>query len=248
MNSYLVSGGFPKILNANLQNIQIPQELYTNYLAWIRGDIAKHIKNERRGLQILTELQSVMSSRIGWDNIAKKIGSVSHHTIEDNIAIFEGIFLGKPLYQFDFHKKQFSYRKAKKFYFLDNLIYFIIKGIHEKWNDIYRKSLELVQDSSQCGKLVEQLVCNHLFRLPEDYFGDNLGFFSNKSEVDFLLLLNNEIYPIEVKYQQSFSEFDFMPFKKLGFPKGIVITKSTLAKKDNYIAIPTPIFLSMLDI
>ncbi len=248
LNSYLVSGGFPKILNANLQNIQIPQELYSNYLAWIRGDIAKHIKNERRALQILAELQSVMSSRIGWDNIAKRIGGISHHTIEDYIAIFEGVFIAKSLYQFDFHKKQFSYRKAKKFYFLDSLIYFIIKAIHEKWNDIYQKSLELIQDSSHCGKLVEQLVCNHLLRLSGEYFNDNLGFFSNKSEVDFLLLMNDDIFPIEVKYQQSFSEFDFLPFKKLGFPKGIVLTKSALAKKNDYVAIPAHIFLSILDV
>ena len=247
INSYFISGGFPQIINAYVSDVQISQQLYSNYLAWIRGDIAKHLKDERRGLQILSELQSVMSSRIGWDNIARKIGGISHHTIEDHISIFEGTFLGKTLYQFDFHKRHFIYRKAKKFYFLDNLIYFIIRGVHEKWNNIFQNSLNLIQNPSDCGKLMEQLVGNHLLRLPSDYFGDSLGFFSNKSEIDFLLLLNNDIYPIEVKFQQSISELDFLPFKKLGFPKGIVLTKETFISRDNFIAIPISHFLGILE-
>jgi len=248
INSYLISGGFPQLLNAYVRNVQIPQQLYSNYLAWIRGDIAKHLKDERRGLQILTELESVMSTRIGWDNIAKKIGGISHHTIEDHINKFEGTFLGKTLYQFDFHKRHFIFRKPKKFYFLDNLIYFVIRGVHEKWNNIFQQSLNLIQNPSESGKLMEQLVGNHLLRLPSDYFGDSLGFFSNKSEIDFLLLMNNDIYPIEVKFQQSVSEQDFLPFKKLGFHKGIVLTKDTFMKEDNFIAVPIRHFLSILDV
>ncbi len=189
-----------------------------------------------------------MSSRIGWDNIARKIGGISHHTIEDHISIFEGTFLGKTLYQFDFHKKHFIYRKTKKFYFLDNLIYFIIRGVHEKWNNIFQMSLDLIQNPSDCGKLMEQLVGNHLLRVPRDYFGDSLGFFNNKSEIDFLLLLNNDIYPIEVKFQQSISELDFSPFKKLGFHKGIVLTKDKFMNKDNFMAVPISHFLSILDV
>jgi predicted AAA+ superfamily ATPase len=248
MNAYLISGGFPQLINAFLSDVQIPQQIYANYLSWIRGDIAKQLKDERRGLQILTELQAVMSSRIGWDNIAKKIGGISHHTIEDHIGIFEGTFLGKTVYQFDFHKRHFIYRKTKKFYFLDNLIYFIIRGVHEKWNNIFQKSLELIQHPSECGKLMEQLVGNHLMRLPGDYFGDNLGFFSNKSEIDFLLLLNNDIFPVEVKYQQTISELDFLPFKKLGFRKGLVLTKETFMQHDDFVAVPISQFLSVLNV
>ena len=109
-------------------------------------------------------------------------------------------------------------------------------------------SLELVQDPSQCGKLVEQLVCNHLLRLPGGYFSDRLGFFSNKNEIDFLLLLNNDIYPIEVKFQESISELDFLPIKKLGFHKGIILTKDTFTNKNNYIAVPVNHFLSLLNV
>ena len=248
INSYFISGGFPQLLNANVKNVQIPQQLYSNYLAWIRGDIAKHLKDERRGLQILVELQSVMSSRIGWDNIARKIGGISHHTIEDHISIFEGTFLGKTLYQFDFHKKHYIYRKTKKFYFLDDLIYFVIRGVHEKWNNIFQKSVDIIQNPSECGKLMEQIVANHLLRLPRDFFGDSLGFFSNKNEIDFLLLLNNDIYPVEVKFQQSISELDFLPFKKLGFHKGLVLTRDTFMNKGNFIAVPISHFLSILDV
>lgn len=248
MNAYLISGGFPQLVNAFLSDVQIPQQIYANYLAWIRGDIAKHLKDERRGLQILTELQAVMSSRIGWDNIAKRIGGISHHTIEDHIWIFEGTFLGKTVYQYDFHKRHFIYRKTKKFYFLDNLIYFIIRGVREKWNNIFQKSLEIIQHPSECGQLMEQLVGNHLLRLPDDYFGDSLGFFSNKSEIDFLLLLNNDIFPVEVKYQQTISELDFLPFKKAGFRKGLVLTKETFMQQDDFVAVPISHFLSILEV
>lgn len=124
---------------------------------------------------------------------------------------------------------------------------YLIRGVHEKWNNIFQNSLNLIQNLSECGKLMEQLVGNHLLRLPSDYFGDSLGFFSNKNEIDFLLLLNNDIYPIEVKFQQSISELDFLPFKKLGFHRGIVLTKETFISRDNFIALPISHFLSILD-
>ena len=95
---------------------------------------------------------------------------------------------------------------------------------------------------------MEQLVGNHLLRLPQDYFGDSLGFFSNRSEIDFLLLFNNDIYPIEVKFQQSISDLDFLPFNKLGFHKGIVLTRDTFLNRDNFIAVPISHFLSILDV
>ncbi len=95
---------------------------------------------------------------------------------------------------------------------------------------------------------MEQLVATHLWRLSGDYFGEGLGFFSNKKEIDFLLLLNNDIYPIEVKFQQSVSEHDFTPIEKLGFNKGIILTKDTFLKKDNFFAVPVCIFLSLLSV
>ena len=53
---------------------------------------------------------------------------------------------------------------------------------------------------------------------------------------------------MEVKFQQSISELDFLPFKKLGFNKGLILTKDTFMKKDNFIAVPISHFLSGLDV
>lgn len=247
--SYLASGGFPRLINEHVTGVPITQQTYLDYLSWIRGDIAKHLKDERRGLQMLSELQLVMSNRIGWDNIARKIGGVSHHTIEDYVNVFEGIFLGKTLYQFDLYNKRHNYRKAKKFYFLDSLIYFIIRGVHEKWSNFFQKSIDLIHNPAECGKLVELIVANHLSRLStSNYFVENLGFFSNKKEIDFLLLHDNSFFPIEVKFQESISEMDFMPLNKLGFNKGILLTKNQFIQKNNFVAIPLGLFLSVLNI
>lgn len=246
--SYLVSGGFPRLINEHLKGMPIAQQTYLDYLSWIRGDIAKHLKDEKRGLQILSELQLVMSNRIGWDNIARKIGGVSHHTIEDYVKVFEGTFLGKTFYQFDLHNKRHNYRKTKKFYFLDSLIYFIIRAVHEKWSNVYQKSIDLIHNPSETGKLAEMIVANHLSRLSRDYFAENSGFFSNKKEIDFLLLHDNNFFPIEVKFQESISEMDFIPLNKLGFNKGILLTKNQFIQRDNFVAIPLSLFLSALDI
>jgi len=77
---------------------------------------------------------------------------------------------------------------------------------------------------------------------------DNLVFFGNKSKVDFLILFDNIFYPIEVKFQELVSERDFLPITKLGFDEGIILTKHQFLRRDDFIAVPLSVFLSILEI
>jgi hypothetical protein len=63
-----------------------------------------------------------------------------------------------------------------------------------------------------------------------------------------MLLFDNIFYPIEIKFQESVSERDFFPMKKLGFDKGIILTKHQFLRKDDFVGVPLSVFLSVLEL
>lgn len=246
IEEYLLCGGFPRLINEYNKNSTISYKTYEDYLSWIRGEIAKQKRDEKRGLQILAELSTVLSSKLGWDAIANKIGGLSHHTVEDYINICELLFMGKILYQIDIAKKRINWRKNKKFYFIDNLLYFLVRGVAEKWNDYFNRGLEILSTPEQKSKLLEQLIFNHLTRIYTDWMEPNVVFWSNSQEIDFILREERDFLPIEVKWQKHTAQKNFLPMVNLNFRKGIILSQNTLERHNNFLIIPTSIFVSIL--
>lgn len=244
--SYLLCGGFPRLINEFYQTSSISYKTYHEYLDWIRGEIAKQKRDEKRGLQILAELSTILGSKLGWDTIAKKIGGVSHHTVEDYIQVSELLFIGKVLYQIDLSRKRIHWRKNKKFYFVDNLVYFLARGITEKWGDYFNRCLELLSSVDIKSHLVEQVVFNHLSRLQPDWLEPGVVFWSNTSEIDFILWRENYLLPIEVKWQRKVTGKDFAPMVHLSFKEGILLAQTTLERQKEFLILPTSLFVSLV--
>ena len=101
---------------------------------------------------------------------------------------------------------------------------------------------------------IEQIVFTHLLRYSKNlsegltlYNGPYFWGSQKGKEIDFLIDLKNKFIPIEVKFQNNISPSDYFTMKKV-FQKGILITKNTLFKKDNIIALPIESFLLFVSI
>lgn len=245
LNQYLLSGGFLKAINQHARANNIDPDIYDLYLQWIRGDIVKAGKNERTARQIISELLKISVSTFGWDTIAKKIDVGTHKTVSEHILSLEDSFILRVLYQVDLNNKMPRMKKMKKFYFLDPFILWSLWGWTESWLTFYEKSNEKLRDHLVKSCLAEMLVANAFFRRYQirDWTGANVLFFRNKGEIDFLIKRNNRLVPIEVKYQKRIEISDFKLMNKLGFKKGLIVSKETFFYKDGFMAIPLEIFL-----
>lgn len=237
-NIYKFTGGFLKVIDNFLVQGKIEQLLYEVYLQWIRGDISKLKRSEKTAREILSELILNLVSMLEWQGVAKKIGIDSHKTVSDYASLFEDFFILKIVYQIDIHKKRPHVKKMKKVYFIDNFIFWTLWGWSEKVLDSFHfsglKSVEIEP------KLVEMFVADSLFRLDKrDWLSSRVFFWHGRKEIDFIVQnLNGDLVPLEVKYQNSVDQKDFMPMAKIGFKKGIIISKEHAFNADGFYCLP----------
>ena len=159
----------------------------------------------------------------------------------------ESNFIIKILYQIDLNKKIASIRKTKKIYFHDPFLFWVFQGYVNGLSDYFAGSKKRIGDNTFKGKLIENLVMNHLMRLENRTTWSNKVFFfrtTNQAEVDFVIKLSeNKIIPIEVKYKDTVTEKDFIHLDKIDKKTGYLISKDTLQRVDERWIIPVEVFL-----
>ena len=244
-NHYLISGGFIKSINELFATGFIAFDIYETYLQWIRGDMAKSGKNERTTRQIIAQLLKITVSTFGWETIARKIDIATHKTVSEYMQSMEDSFILRLLYQVDLNTGLPRVKKMKKFYFLDPFILWSLWGWVENWLFFQEKSEEKLRDIRVKSCLAEMAVANLFFHRYEvkDWTGSCVFFFRNSGEIDFLIKQDNVLMPIEVNYQNKIKKSDFRLISKLGFKKGIIISRDTFCYDNGYVIIPLEIFL-----
>lgn len=229
---YLITGGFPLVINEFFSNKKIPDYVYELYLRWVIGDIVKWGKQERILTQLLSSVISKQSSAISWDSLAKESEIKSHKTVSSYVECLENMFVLLTLYFLDPNKKMPDFNKNKKLYFFDPFIYHVFnKKIYFKENEI-------------SSSLIEATTISNLARLTYGGSFPNIYYWKNKKEVDALLKIKKEIFPVEVKYQTRISKQDFKGLYY--FNKGILATKDILIKGEKYSAIPIHLLLAVI--
>ncbi len=232
-NQYLITGGFPLVINEFFSNKKIPDYAYEIYAKWITGDIVKWGKQEKILMQLMRAIISKQSSAISWDSLAKESEIKSHKTVSAYVEDLENMFAVIVLYFLDLNKKIPDYNKNKKLYFSDPFIYHVFnKKINFKENEIL-------------PSLIESAVISNLARLPGENIPYQIYYWKNKREVDALIKIKENIFPFEVKYQEKISKQDYGGLHY--FNKGILITKRDLAKGEKYSAIPAHLLLAILE-
>ncbi len=231
-NQYLITGGFPLVINEFFSKNKVPDYIYELYFRWVAGDIAKWGKQEKILLQLMSSVILKQSTPISWDSLAKESEIKSHKTVSSYIEDLENMFVLLVLYFLDLNKKSPDYNKNKKIYFYDPFIFHVFN------QKIYFKEKEIN------ASLVEGAVISNLARLVYKDFTPFIYYWKNKKEVDAILKMREKIFPFEIKYQTKISKQDFKGLYYLN--KGILITKDTLIKGEKYSAIPAHIFLAII--
>lgn len=242
---FLITGGVLRAVNEFYSSNEIGYEIYEIYQQWLRGDVSRAGKSERTARQIIAELLRISVSAFGWETIAKKIDVASHKTVSDYIEAMEDSFVFKTLFQIDTDTLAPRVKKLKKLYFLDSFIFWSLRGWTENWlayGDMITKTL-IAEDIK--AHLAEMIVGGELFARFDkfDWLNSNVFFRKNGGEVDFIVRRQKELLPIEVKYQKSAGFADFGTMKKLGFKKGILISRDRLEREGNFTIIPLELFL-----
>jgi predicted AAA+ superfamily ATPase len=242
---YLITGGFPLSINLFLTKGYIPSYVYQLYLSWIEGDIGRAGKLERNLYQIMSRVLAHISTGISWYGLSREAGIASHATVQEYIEILERMYVLRSVPFIDLSSKLPMYRKNKKLYFHDPLIFHCFSGKNSGIGDnFFTESQRFLNDPIGKSKLVESIVGMHIFRHYQNCF-----YWQGKKEIDFLSKKGNKLYFFEVKYQEKVSAAEFQWFKKIS-SKGkplTVITKQDLEKCESINLVPVPIFLIQIE-
>jgi len=208
LNEYLVFGGFPAIVKESDQEIkkQLLKSLVQTYL---EKDVffflnIRHIEKFRNLLQYL-------SFNIGSILEASSIMSefkMDFKTVESYLAILENtylIYLVKPFYK----NLATELKKARKIYFTDT-------GLR---NAVINNFVQF-ESRTDKGSLIENFVLNELKANLEGEF--RYWRTTGKAEVDFIIKLNSEVIPVEVKTRGKL-ERGFRSFLEAYKPKKAVV-------------------------
>lgn len=229
---YLITGGFPLVINEFFTSKNVPDYVYELYSKWITGDIVKWGKQEKILMQLLRSVITKQSSAISWDSLAKDSEIKSHKTVSSYVEVLENMFVLLTLYFFELDKKMPNFDKNKKLYFSDPFIYHVFnKKLYFKENEV-------------TPELVEATVISNLSRLSYEQLPPSIYYWKNKKEVDAVLKIKNDVIPFEIKYQAKISKQDYKGLYY--FKKGILVTKNFLNKRDKYPAVPAHLLLSII--
>jgi len=215
---YCLWGGYPAVVLSknDTERRKILSDIYNNY-------ILKDIKTllelaTEKNLYLLSQyLATQIGSTVVYQNLSITSG-LNYRQLKKHLNILEETFICKEVNPF-FRNKQKELSKNPKIFFLDmgfrnNLI--------ENMN-----SLDKRQDA---GAIIENSV---FIKLNELYQGINkINFWRTKTgaEVDFVLQIENNLIPVEVKYKNFNSEKlskSFVSFLNTFKPKhALVLTKN----------------------
>ncbi|MDK2886475.1 MAG: uncharacterized protein PWP54_1033 [Thermosipho sp. (in: thermotogales)] len=234
--TYINTGGFPKVINDFLENNAISEETLNTYENYLYGDTERFNRSRLILSQLLFKIPDLIGQRFSWNSLSNDIEGVSSkNTVEDYFNLLSMNFLFGILFFYDFSKKTIKPKKQKKIYPVDLIITSVIEKITNTKIKLPTK--------------IKQIVFTHLLKYSKNsseglmlYNGPYFWYSQKGKEIDFLVNLKNNIIPIEVKFQNNFSPSDYSTMKKV-FQKGILVTKNTLIKKDDIVALPIESFL-----
>jgi predicted AAA+ superfamily ATPase len=132
--------------------------------------------------ELLGQIAKTLGSSMSLHSLAQNTQLMSYHTAQDYISILEQAFALRVLYSYDPEKDQFHFKKEKKFYFTDPIVY---------WAAYDLSGMKVPEDFE--SQLAEMVAAEWLFRRYK-----RLGYYSTREgEVDFM---NDQKMAIEVKW------------------------------------------------
>ncbi len=223
LDPYLLTGGFPRSINAYLRHRWIPPETYGVYQTALVGDLLRAKKRESFAREILQVLVYKQFEPVDWVSIAQETSVGSHVTVREYVETLEALFvlrvvpavrsLGDP---------RVSLKKRRKIYFQDPFLLATAQGWVEGHPDPFRHFREHLANPAFRSKVLESVIGNAL--------ATSLGsvrYWRNQGEVDFVVIRGGRVLGyVEVKDKARIRESDFRNLWKVG--GGILLSRDTL--------------------
>ncbi len=182
LRAYFRVGGFPTAIAEGGPEAKYPREAIATYWRWLAGDVVRLGKQESYLIEILSQIAQMLASATSLQNLASNTRIGSHNTVQEYITVLESCFAVRTLLAIDPSTGGFRFKKNRKLYFSDPLIY---------WLALDQAGLKPPKD---CEPNLAEMVAHETLARRYRRF----GYFRNDSgEVDFLL---PKKWAIEVKW------------------------------------------------
>jgi predicted AAA+ superfamily ATPase len=256
-DEYLITGGIPKTIDSYLKTGSISRDLYEGYVDLLVRDIGRWNGNEIFLRQIVRRLVDTLATPITLNNLREETDVSSHHTTGTYLDFLRDSFVVTTIHKLDKNKDAPVFKDSRKVHFVDPFLFHALRA----WalgREPFRDCLSFLSESDKVAKLVECVVADHLVRLlfsyrPSaqfDYVNHLFHWQSNKRQLDFVVRMDTNYLPIEVKYQNTIRPNDAQPvtdFQKGGkSTTGLLLTKDTLGEKRSYLEIPVALCLMLI--
>jgi len=250
-------GGVPRAINDFFSKNSIDNSIYELYIRSLIGDLARWQVQETYVKQILRSIDSKLTTNVSWQSIVKDTDIGSHNTVSKCTESLVDSFVLNILYSVDIGKKNARFKKEKKIYFQDPFIFHSLRSWVTGLTDYFNGAQSYLDNPEDKSKLVESVVESHLIRLmyntfPSDVFNPHEHIFYWKKsgggkEVDFVLKSKeNDLLPIELKFQNEIQKSDYKGLRTFPGRKGILLSKKKFDMAGNYATIPASLFLLLI--
>ncbi len=184
----LVFGSFPEIVIED--NVERKGRKINDVLnSYLRKDIREHlgIKDTVQYKRVLEFLGITFANLLNANNIAKELGTY-YKKVSEFITIAEETYITDIIRPFSRNRKNEIIRNPKVFFEDTGMRNFLVKNMNP--------DLKLRLDT---GALIENFVYNELVNKIDIFTEVKFWRTKSETEIDFLLLKDQEILPIEVK-------------------------------------------------
>ncbi len=225
---YLIKGAFPETVHLNINEAQeYIKSAVLDKIIFSDIPILYKITNPEILYKII-EIASKNSSGLFEINNVIEALNVSRNTASSYISYLENSFLIKFSYNYTKSKLR-QLRTSKKIYITDTGI---INAVLKQSN---------IESNEEMGRLAETQIFNFISRENSTFFWRD----KKQNEID-IIVANNELFPIEVKYRNEINKKDLNAInlfaKKNKVKKSILITKSKLSEINKTKLIPAWLF------
>jgi predicted AAA+ superfamily ATPase len=259
LDSYLITGGLPKVVNDYHVTGEIPESTYRRYVDVVRGDLTRWEKREGYVRRILSRVIETLGSPISWTKLGEGADIPSHNTVPEYVDTLRDTFVLIYLYRLDTNSRSSAFEKEKKIYFGDP---FFLHAMNAWVNggDPFEETLRFLRKKENKSVLVEGVVADHMVRLAFQLSRQKQLFdyekvlhywkSSSQREVDFALTLPKSFLPIESKYKRTISRDDryaLADFSKVtGVKNEILVSESEFSPYKGGSIVPAWLFLLLI--
>lgn len=216
IQQYLKIGGMPASVAWGGPEGNVSTEILDTYERWIVGDALRAGKNKAFILGLLSQLALCMSTSVSLQTLAKKTEIASHHTVQEYIQFLEDSFALRTAYALDPDTGASRFRKEKKFYFTDPVLYWI--GVRSAGIPIRDDWEAAVAEMVGYEELARRAALSR----------ERLGYYSSSAgEIDYF---SPKKWAVELKWSEVAHNLS-PAYHKIVLPQKIVWTKNNFLKE-----------------